>query len=242
MIGLWQGFAAVWRGAGLLLRTPALRRLAVMPALLSLLLFAVLAGVSVRYGPHLIGHWGAGFWHHALAGALRFVLVLLLLAFSGVMTFQASNVIAQPFLDPLSRAAERAVEAAPPDRPITWREAFVLVGDVSVDLCALILAEAVVLAVWLIPAVGGPLHLALSWLVAAWFSGAAMVCSSLCRRGYRGRARWAAMRAVAPWVWGVGVATTLLFIVPLAQLLTLPIAVIGGSLAVVDAEQRGKLP
>ena len=67
-------------------------------------------------------------------------------------------------------------------------------------------------------------------------------CSALVRRGWRGRKRWRVMRRHWGVVLGVGTAAALLALVPLAQLLTLPIAVVGGTLAMVELERAGRLP
>lgn len=239
-MGLLKGFLAVPRGAGLLLRHGSLRKLALWPAVLSVVLLAGLVAASVHFGPVLIAKlWpGAGHWVGTLA---RLLAVVLLLAVSGGLFLVGSNLIAQPFIDPLSAEADRLLgwqdEAEALTVKGTLREAGALAADLAADIGLYLLAQVLLLTLWLVGA--GPVQVGLSWLVNAWFTGAGMVCSPLCRRGLRGRARWAAMLRAPGLVLGVGLASLALMLVPLAQLLTLPVATLGGTLAVAEDPGAG---
>jgi CysZ protein len=243
MTAFLVGFVAVLRGAPLLARTPALRRLAVWPTVLSLLLLAGLVWASVHYGPGLVDrYWSpAEGWLGGLQLLARALAVVLLLAVSGALFFVGSNLIAQPFVDALSAATDTTLGSsvvAPAGWRALLREWGWVVGDVLLDLAVYLIAQGVVLVAWLVPGVGGGLHLVLAWLVNAWFAGAGMVCSPLVRRGTHGLARWRRMRALGALVLGIGAGSLLVLLVPLAQLLTLPIAVVGATLALVEQERR----
>jgi CysZ protein len=246
MRGLLVGLFAVGRGALLLLRQRELRKLAIRPMLTSLALFAALVAAAVEFAPDFVHVIGPGVWEQALAATLHWAVVVILVVLAAVTAIVASHLIAQPFIDPLSAATDRLLDAAEPTAKAkllaALGDAVLTILDVVRDLLLLLLAEALVVLMGFIPVAGAWLSLVFGWLTAVYFAGVAMVASPLCRRGYRGRERWRAMRAMRPWVLGVGISTTLLLLVPLADLLTLPIAVIGATLAVRDAAARGRLP
>lgn len=243
MRGLVSGFGAVVRGARMLVASQRLKRLAVMPVALSLVTLVLLSYLALHYGHAWMVQKlpQEGFW--ATLGSVASTVVLL--AAAVVASFYASMLITQPFMDPLSAATEAEMASLPQGsgggvRAVV-REGWLVLVDVGVDLFWMVLAQALLLLIYFTP-VAAWLHPLLAWITNAWFAGAGMVCSPLVRRGWRGRKRWRVMRRHSGLVLGVGTAAALLALVPLAQLLTLPIAVIGGTLAMVDAERAGRLP
>ncbi|MBI5831211.1 MAG: EI24 domain-containing protein [Armatimonadetes bacterium] len=243
MRGLISGFTAVLRGAKMLAGSRRLKRLAVMPVALSLVTLVLLSYLFLHYGQAYITAKlpADGIW--ATLGTVASTVVLLLGAV--VAAFYASMLISQPFMDPLSAATEAELESLPVTaggggvRAVV-REGWLVVVDVAVDMFWLVVIQALLLLLHFTPF--GWLQPVLAWTAAAWFTGTGIVCSPLVRRGWRGRKRWRVMRRHFGVVLGVGTGAALLAMVPLAQLLTLPIAVVGGTMAMVDVERAGRLP
>ncbi len=247
---LWQGVATVPRAVGLYTRHGRLCRLAVIPAALSLALFALLVWLSVRYSGGLLHHFWAGpasasRWAAGAFSLAHWLVAVLLVLLSAVAALLGSNLIAAPFVDLLSQAAEAAL-----GRPVT-EERLTLLGFVSdllvalrevlMDLALGLVLLIALLPLHLVPVVGSAAHGLCSGLVAAAFAGVGMAGSALWRRRLRGFLRWRQVRAT-PWpLIGLGLATMVLMGVPLAQLLTMPVAVVAGTLLVLDLSDAGRL-
>ncbi len=248
------GLGSLPRAVGLLARSGRLRRLAAVPALLSVLLLGVLVALSLYYGgPLLERFWpapeAAAGWRAWLGGGAhglaRWVLTGLLLLLSGAVFFFGSSVIAEPFVDFLSEGTERevGVERASEGFAVgRWlRDTALVLIDVTVDLGLLLVLQALLLVLHFVPGLGQVLHLVLGWLTNAAFAGNSVASMPLCRRGLHGFRRWRLFGAHRARLLGLGVGVMLVLLVPLAQLLTLPLAVIAGTLVVVDLEREGSL-
>ncbi len=247
---LTAGFGAVPKAFGLLLRHARLRRLAVVPALISTVLLLVLVVLSVRYGgalldrlwpaPDQLEGWRA--WLASGAHWLAAVLVTgLLLVLSGAVFLGGSTLVADPFIDLLSQATEQILGTVPADAPFSLaaaaRDILLVLRDVAADLLMFGLAQAALLLLHLIPVAGGVLHLVAGWLVNAVFAAMEMASPPLARRGVRGLTRWRTVRAEPATFVGFGAGVVLLLLVPLAQLVTLPVAVVAGTVLVVERER-----
>lgn len=253
MVSFIAGFGTVFRGIGLLLREPKLRRLAIAPTVVSIVLLVLLVGGAGLFSNDLLnliwrpdsGGWIGGLLRagHVLASLLVFLLLLLV---TGALFFFGATLAAEPFIDPLSEGVERALGAEPAKGPggvgQTVRNTVWIFRDVGLDISLFVLAQILVWLLAFVPGVGPVLHLGVGWLVNAWFAGLEMTTGAAIRRGYRGRARWRALRRDTPRILGVGTAAVLLLLVPIVQLLTLPIAIVAGTIAVVDLQRQGKLP
>jgi len=107
--------------------------------------------------------------------------------------------------------------------------------DVSVDMGLFALYQMACFAALLIPAAGGGICLALQTMGAAFFAGIEMMSGPLVRRGNHGMRRWKMLLGRKKIVAGVGAGALILTLVPFAQLFTLPIAVVGGTIAAIEA-------
>lgn len=250
---LFRGLTYAPRAIALLLRDRSVRRLAVWPAIISVLALVLFVVLSVRYGGWLLDLvWTApdeGGWQAVSLRGLHVVaqvlLTAVLVAVSGALFFFGSALAAEPFLDPLSEAAERAAGAHVPHHPFSLRrvirETAALLRDVVLDLGLFAVMQLAVLLLLLIPGVGAVVHMVVAWVVNSMFAAIEMTTGPLVRRELRGRRRWRVVRAEAPRLLSLGSTILALLMIPLAQLATLPVAVVAGALAVVDMEQEGRL-
>lgn len=244
---LLAGFWTVPRAAGLLGRTPRLRRLAAWPLVLSIVLLVVLAFLSIHYAPALVEHFwpaqpGASGWRASLSagahGLAKLLAVGVGLVLGGALYFAGAAVLVEPFIDPLSEATEQALGVESPAPPLTLGgvalDLLRVLGEVALDLTILGVVQAGLLLLHFVPVVGPPLQLVLGWLANAWFSALEMSSGPLARRGVRGRQRWQVLRSHGGRALGFGTGVLLLLLIPLLQVVTIPIAVVGG--AVLTAE------
>lgn len=243
---LMAGFATVTQAVRLLSADARLRRWAAAPTLLSILLFAVAVWLAVRYAPGLVERWwptvDATGWRAALAGAghalAKLAAIAVGLVLAAAVFWFGSRLLAEPFIDPLIEATERALgHQATLAR---WslgglaRSLLFTLGDVVLDLALFGVAQVLAVALLLVPVAGGALSAVAGWLIGVWFAALEMSSGTLIRGGRRGLARW---RSLARRRWlalGLGAGVTLLLVVPLAQLLTLPVAVVAGTIAALE--------
>ncbi len=248
------------RALALIVRTPQLRRLAVAPALLSVLLFLGMLWASVHWSGALlqalwpgpgVGAGGAGGWSAVLAAfhALAHFLVAVFLGLlSLVLALLISFVIGEPFVDLLAEATEKCIGCARESELRRGlfrgmaRDLFFAVVDTAVDLGLFLVVQAALLLLYLVPGAGVVFHLVLGFLVSGVFCAAAMTASTLCRRGCHGVQRWRWLRRELPRMLGLGCGVMLLLAAPLLQVATLPCAAVAGTLAVCDAERARAAP
>ena len=250
-----KGLLSIPRGLGLLLKTPKLLGLAVVPAVLSLMLLFGLAAFSFPLGEQLLD-WAwpepsvqAG-WLSVLLTVLRWLgrlLVWALLLFlSWILTFFASMLIAEPFVDLLSEGTEAAVAPGRKAPSFSWRrllkEAGHAIRDVTLDIGLFLVIQLAILALLLVPVAGQVLHLLLGWFTGAFFAALEMTSPAWGRRNVRGWKRYRKLRRNLSFTLGVGTGILCVMLVPLAQLFTLPIAVVGGTLAVLHLDPEPAEP
>ncbi len=244
-----HGLFAVPRAFGLIARTPRLRALAVAPSIVSALLLGGWIWAAFRYGPLLVERFWPGNlpgWVTNLEWLVQVAASALLTLLGAAIVFFGAQIVADPFLDPLSAGAEAALGVTHPAERFSITGAvgsvFRVLRDVVVDLFFWALCLAAVIAIGFIPLIGAVAAPVLGWLVNAAFAAVEMSAGALSRRGYHGLARWRAMKLDRARLVGLGVAVVLLMLIPLAQLLVLPVAVVAGAIAIVDAEKCGLIP
>ena len=234
------------------MRTPPLRRVAAVPALLSAILFGFLAVLSLMFGGTVLGLlWQApeaadsGMLLRVAYWSVRVLSSAFLIALSGVLALLGSMVIAQPFLDVLSERTDRALGVETRDEPFSLgnasRDLALATCEIGMDLSALVVGHVGLLFLHLVPIVGTVAHPVLGFLLSTFFAGLEVTGPALARRGVRGTRRWRVLRGDLWRSVGLGAGVLLVLLVPLAQLLTLPIAVVAGTLTVLDWERQGRL-
>ncbi len=227
-----RGASFPFRAAALVLRVPRLRRLTLLCAALTLLIFVAwawalwtfLPGVLERLWPHPEGAVG-WLWNLTLvvAGALAWLL--------GAATLPLLALA--PLEDTLVEATESAV-GAPPAPPSgiagAARQAVSAVARTAVRVLLLVVGQALLIVLQLLVPAGAPLWAGAGLVWTALFACAEYLDPPLSRRGgsFAEVRRVLARRPML--ALGFGLAVTVLLWVPLLNLFLLPLAVVAGTL------------
>lgn len=250
----WRRFALgaryPFRGAHLLASTPALWRWVLAPALITTLTLTGALWAVIRYTPAFLAWiWpvppGAGAIQLALWWVIAVLLIGSLATLSAVGAWFASGLVAVPFLDQLSQRVE-SMQIGTREEPTSWSE---LAGDLALSLLHTVLGlllwlvvMAALLVVGLIPAVGPPLHGALSLSASALFACREMMDGPMSRRRMGFVHKLRVIGANLPQALGFGAIVAVVLWIPLMNFLLLPVAVTGGTLMFVDLERHGCVP
>lgn len=247
----WRGFSLPFRAAGFLWRTRGVKRFAVLPLVVNVLLYAVLIAVAFWAWDEVeIVHVDWRFWDpvgawlaagvNALSGALGWVLFLVVLLLGSYLTFTAVGmVVASPFNDILSERIERAIcsprEAAGlPLRLTAAATAYSMLDSLWI-VVRQVFFSILVLPLILIPLVGfAPL-----FCVGAYYAGLGFVDVGMARNLMRHRHKKPLLCARRWEIFGLGVAMQLLFMIPFLGLLFLPVGVTAGTLTYLDFDWDG---
>lgn len=245
----FRGVGYVVSSIKYLLDNPGLLKLAAAPIALSAVLVVLLLGGALYYTPELAS-W---IWAQPDSGwvVLWWVMTILigavLIVLGYVIFLIVVSLLAGPFNDLISERTE-AIETG---RPVN--EEPLSVGGVVKDIAggfvgALIgLAVAAVIAVGLlllnlIPVAGSLVSFALSALLAGYATVREAIDAPTSRRDYTSADK---RRTITSNLWlsaGVGAAMSLLLLIPLVNLLVVPVAVIAGTRLFVHLERHGRTP
>jgi CysZ protein len=237
--GAVAGAGYMARGIRAFLATPGVWLLGLVPVLVAGLLVLGLLALLVT-NLDTVAAWLTPFadaWSAGARGALRealgvaLVLGALLLA---VLCFATvANLVGQPFYERISDRVERGLGGSPAgvDRP--WWRTLPRATAESLVLFALVLGVNVpLLLLDLLPGVGQSLVPAVQAVLSGFLLSVELLAIPLERRGLRLAARLRFAWAHRVPVTGFGLAAFLLFLVPLANVVAMPGAVIGGTLLV----------
>ncbi len=245
MRDLISGARAFAQGARFLFARPRLWVWAAAPAGIALLILAgVIWAVSawtspliasaVEFLPDAIERW--------FAGALRLLLVVLLGLGGYVVFMSLTALVSAPFNEMLSEAAEREVTGAAARRfsPLRLaREIATGIAHATRRVAIYLLTLAVLLLVGLlVPAVGPLLAMVGGAIATARFAAYDAFDAGWARKGWSYADKIAWLRAHPGARYGLGGATATLGLVPVANVLALPIGAVGATLAFLESEQR----
>ncbi len=238
----WRGFALPLQAARFLAQTRGVKRYAVLPLIFNAFLYACVMVLAVyliyewEWGGYQWDFWGGfGAWlseaSNWLLAALKWILLLPLVFLFSYFTFTVVGmVIASPLNDILSERVERALcqPRAAPGLPLRLTLTATLLS--VMDSLLIVLKQAffsvLVLPLLLIPVVGVlPL-----FLVTAYFAGLGFLDVGMARNFLRHRHKRPVIQERRWEILGLGAAMELLFMIPLAGLLLLPVGVSAGTL------------
>jgi CysZ protein len=231
------GAGLLGRGLGLVLRSPRLLGLGLLPALISGILYAAALITLIVY----IGDvsravtWFADDWATGWRDLIRVLAGLAVIGLSGllgVLTFTAVTLlIGDPFYEQISVRVEDRFGGVRDEVEVTlWRSLGRSLVD-SLRLISLSILFGVPLFVLgFLPVVGQTVVPVLGGAVGGWLLAVELTGVPFQRRGKRLRDRRAALRGNRPLALGFGVAVFACFLIPLGAVLLMPAAVAGGTL------------
>jgi CysZ protein len=226
-----QGFALPIRGAALLWRTPALRRLAIVPLILNITLYIIAIGLFIQYYETgfglLITRPAAWYWliGYYVLRSLAFVATLGVFLFSFVFIGKA---LATPFLDILSEWTEDTLHGTPTNRPFHLGHWIVDILRSLGHTLGMLFLLTVAFPLSFIPVIGQAAWLGLGWLLLVYdFTGFA-----LDRRRLTFREKWQRVLSDRAGSLGFGAALFVLLAIPVVNLFGLSIAAVSGTLLV----------
>jgi CysZ protein len=231
------GAGFLGRGLGLVLRSPRLLGLGLLPALIAGVLYTIGLVLLVRFLPSLSERvtWFAddwsGFWRdfvEVLAGAGLVGLALLL----GILTFTAVTLlIGDPFYERISELVEDRFGGVPEAVEVGfWSSLRRSLAD-SLRLIGLsILAGIPLFALGFVPVVGQTVIPVLAGAVGGWLLALELTGVPFQRRGQRLRHRRVVLAANVPVTLGFGVAVFCAFLIPLGAIFLMPAAIAGATL------------
>lgn len=234
--GLVRGIGLLITGAGLVFRRARLFGLGLIPPLITSLLFLGLF-VTATWASQKLAVWFTPFaegW--AGAEALRGLVALLVIVTSGlllVLLFTATTLaLGAPLYDKISEEIDAVAGdfvRVPDEKPLA--AIWTTVKHLAKVAAITIPVGVGLLALGLIPGVGGVLTAIGSAVFGGWMIALEMIGSAAGRRGVRTFSERHQLLRRDPWlVLGFGVPAFLLLSVPVLALLVFPVATAGGTL------------
>ncbi|BBH64991.1 membrane protein [Actinoplanes sp. OR16] len=231
------GAGLLGRGLGLILRSPRLLLLGLLPALLSGILYIVLLVLLIRFLPDLSDQvtWFADDWAAWLRDVVQVFAgagILGLSVLLGILTFTAVTLlIGDPFYETISGRVEARYGGVPDEAEVSILESLRrslvdslrLIGiGVLVAIPLFFLGLLPFVGQTVVPVIGGA---AGGWLLALELTGAPFQ-----RRGQRLRHRRVVLARNKPLTLGYGVAVFAAFLIPLGAVFLMPAAIAGATL------------
>jgi CysZ protein len=231
------GASLLGRGLVLILRSPKLLVLGLLPAVISGILYTAALVALIDFLPQLSrgATWFADGWAEGwrdLARVLAGAGVLGVAALLGILTFTAVTLlIGDPFYERVSELVEDRFGGVPGEVEVGfWQSLRRGVAD-SLRLIGLsILFGIPLFLLGFLPFVGQTVIPVLGAMVGGWLLAVELTGVPFQRRGKRLAERRAALRADRPVTLGFGVAVFCSFLIPLGAVLLMPAAVAGGTL------------
>ncbi|TMQ96743.1 hypothetical protein ETD83_20995 [Actinomadura soli] len=234
---LFNGVGYLLRGIAWMARHPAQWLFGLIPALIVLAVY-VTGLVFLAFQIDDLAGWVTGFaddwsegartWARVFAGTAIYGSAL----FLAVLTFTAVTLlVGDPFYEAIAVRVEESQGGAPPepDVPLLVQIGRAIKDTALLGVIALTFAVAFFVCGFL-PVVGQTVVPVVAALVSGYFLAGELTSVALERRGIRRTERFARLRANRPLAIGFGVATFLVFIVPLGAVLAMPGAVAGATL------------
>lgn len=231
-----MGVRLFGRGLGILLRTPRLLLLGALPAVLTALL--LLGGmVALVYWIDDLAVLVTPFaddWVDASRAAARFIVGVLLFIAAlavGLLSFSALTLaVGAPFYELIAEKVDEDLGHAPGTQ-LPW---YRLLGMSLRDGLLLVLRSLVftipLLLAGLLPVVGQTVVPVLLVLVTGWFLALELVAVSFYRQGIGLKERRRLLSGRRALALGLGVPAALLCAIPLAAIIVMPVAFVGGVL------------
>lgn len=232
--GVAAGARSFAAGLGWVARNPRWWLFGLVPALLAMVLYVVafvLLALNVAELTRFFTPFAEG-WHEGLRGTFRFLVGVLIFAVGLLLAIKTyvsiTLAIGDPFYEKLSEQVERDLGGLPeaPDVPL-WRSVARSLRDSVIIMGYVLALTAPLFVLGFVPVIGQTVVPVLGAMVSGFFLTAELTGLALERRGLRRRERFALLRANKGAALGFGVIAFLVFLIPLAVVVTMPAAVVG---------------
>ncbi|GAA1561123.1 EI24 domain-containing protein [Actinomadura kijaniata] len=234
---MFTGAKYLLRGLGWVARHPRQWLFGLIPAVIVLAVYAVVLGL-LAFNLDTVAAWVTPFadgWSEGLRTATRVVAGLAVFgasAFVAVLTFTALTLlVGDPFYESIAVRVEDSQGGAPPepDEPLLTQIARAVKDAALLGVIAVAFAL-VFFVCGFIPVIGQTVVPVLAACVSGYFLAGELASVALERRGVHRRERLGLMKRQRPLVVGFGVATFVVFLIPLGAVLAMPGAVAGATL------------
>ncbi len=250
--GFAEGVRYPLRGARLIWRERRLWPFVATPAAVTTVLMAAAWYAALQVAPGLIDYIfhrpdGGGWLVSLMKGAwlvTNAVVHILTIGLFSVLALFAGSILASPVYDQLTARVER-LELGSREEAFALKlvAADVLMG-VTHSLMALTLYLSLacpITAMGLVPVVGQGVNLVLGPALSALFLAREVLDYSFSRRRFGFAQKVRILRRHLPMTAGLGLSTLGLLAIPGVNVLSMPLAVVGGALAYCDLERSGSL-
>ncbi|MDF1563773.1 MAG: EI24 domain-containing protein [Deltaproteobacteria bacterium] len=243
---LIRGFTIPFQALGLMVEHPRLWTFALVPIVITLVLLSVVVGLLGTYNDDLVALiWAKPpEWYWQILWWPLYVLVFALCFVVGALTFPA--VVSAPFNDSLSARTERTLTGDYAEEPFNMgRFVGEILSAVGMSLGRLALLYGGLLIIFLfglIPVVGQILAPVLAPTYTMSWMSAEYLEYAMGRHRFGFSHVFKTVRANYALCLGFGGGIFLLLMVPLMNLLFIPVGVVGGTLLYTRLKQHGALP
>jgi len=212
--------------------------LGLIPAFLSLILFAILLAVLLFFLGDLVGAatWYARDWEsgglRATVEVLTGAAILGVAGFLAILSYTAVTLaIGDPFYEAISESIEDELGGVPDEvETPMWASMLRSIRDSARLILTTALLAIPLFLIGLIPVIGQVTGAVLGGLVGGWFLAVELTGVAFYRRGLGLADRRRLLRTQRKTALGFGVAIFLCFLIPLGGVLMMPAAVAGGTL------------
>ncbi len=231
------------RAAGFIARNPGMWLPSLLPLVLNIALFSLMYWMIFSMLPGWLDQWlpHQEGWLWAVLYYVVLVLVVILALTAGVYLFSSvGRILAAPFLEILTRKTEELATGSPAPEGPAWLSSIARVAwqeTVKLFIYAGVLLALMLLSL-IMPLVGGGPSAVLAWLVTVFFLAMEFLDYPLERRGLSlGQKAKATWDTTPGWL-GFGCAVFVLGIVPVLNMVMLPLSAVGGTLFFLDLQTQ----
>lgn len=243
MKNLARGFGSAFRGISYLLKNTDLWPFAALPVLINVVIFAGGLWAYIHFFPQILHYFvdDPAVWWQWIVYVLVVLVLIGVAALVSIFGFTVAGcVIAAPFLDTLSEKVEAKEGRTFESAGVRGMVADILRGLKFAVLVLVLFAvtQLMLVALWLVPGVGGIVYAVLAPLGGAFFFALEFFNLPLNRRRIAPRDQlsfaWRHKTAAV----GFGLAVFLTTLVPLLNFLLLPAAAVGATLLIRQLEDE----
>ncbi|MDX2033262.1 MAG: EI24 domain-containing protein [Blastocatellia bacterium] len=234
-----SGVRFFFAGLGMLFRHPALLALSLIPILATILMLTLLAiGAALLIGRFLSDALLIPLLGDGIASEVRPVVQAIVFLFSVLFGYflylPLARVLLAPFAEAISRKAHQISTGSSYSGEQNWRRAILDGGKMA--MLHLVVGAGSILLGLAFPPLGVPVGV----LIAALLCSLDFMDVPLSARGLRFGAKLRVVFRNKPLTMGFGFAAYVMLLIPVVNLLTLPVSVIGATLLTDAAESGGR--